>query len=390
MNALIKILFITGLFFLNFQTTQAQTPTCTWLCNDSSHTLSAEQFCARAGGYLGNIMDFNTMEMEDVCAESPQRVCASMQVPVCCCGTGLTNPLVRIVNTPPDTPSPRIKPPNLQIDLGIDFTEAVCTVTPGDNTCVNKWLGEYLTAIYDLAMKFGGLIAAIMLMAGGVLWLISGGDASKVNQAKEILAGSVAGLTILLSSYLLLTIANPNLVNFRGLTLIRVQEKNLPDTEATAGGTALPEEFAQACAATKAGNIEPCRRLGNKRPPNLTRVSSGVFVDPVTYDKYTKAMACVSARNDGKDLFFINEGFRSARDQIRLRDQETRQGTPDNAAPPCCSNHSSGVAIDINRLDRLPMSFEYNDTSGLKTCMNEQGLFANIIGEAWHWSPTGR
>jgi 3D (Asp-Asp-Asp) domain-containing protein len=56
-------------------------------------------------------------------------------------------------------------------------------------------------------------------MGGGLLWLISGGDASRISQAKELIIGSITGLVILSASYIILLQVNPNLVNLKSIAL---------------------------------------------------------------------------------------------------------------------------------------------------------------------------
>ncbi|HZJ40888.1 MAG TPA: pilin [Candidatus Saccharimonadales bacterium] len=129
---------------------------------------------------------------------------------ICCCDSA-QSPL----------PPPKFQIPELQIDLGEQiFSQPTCT--PNNNgtyQCKVNWLGEYLTWIYNYALKIAGILAAVMLMAGGLLWLVSGGDAGKVGQAKEIIIGSITGLIILLSSYVILTQINPNLIKSSAITL---------------------------------------------------------------------------------------------------------------------------------------------------------------------------
>ena len=303
---------------------------------------------------------------------------------VCCCSAAESEEQPLVINPP------RFTIPELQVNLGVEFTTPNCSVgSDGKSQCEINWLGVYLTAIYNYALKFGGILAAMMLMAGGLFWLISGGDPGKIKQAKNIISGSLIGLALLFSSYLILEQINPELVVFKPITLGRVGDNLFPDNEYTEGETVMPESYVQACAAAKNNNLEPCRALGNSQPSGL--VSQGnVLVNEDTLNKFNAAMQCVANKNNGKILFEINEGFRSAIEQIRIKEKYTAQGKPQNAATPCCSNHSSGIAIDIKRIDGKPMSWEFNESSGLTLCMNAVGLYARIDNEPWHWSPSGR
>lgn len=109
-------------------------------------------------------------------------------------------------------------------------------------------LAKYIQAIYNYGMAIAGILAAIILMAGGVLWLTSGGDASKIGQAKELIFGSIIGTGILFGSWIILNTINPDLLKLKNIETIAVPTayfddgadgqiddlKNLPD-DATYG-----------------------------------------------------------------------------------------------------------------------------------------------------------
>lgn len=58
--------------------------------------------------------------------------------------------------------------------------------------------------IFDLAPKFAGLVALIMVMVGGYMWMTSEGDAQKLQTAKGTLTWAVLGLVFIATfSYLI-------------------------------------------------------------------------------------------------------------------------------------------------------------------------------------------
>ena len=81
-------------------------------------------------------------------------------------------------------------------------------------------LARYIKGVYNYSLEIGGILAAIILMAGGVLWLTSGGDSGKVSKAKELIFSSITGLVILFSSFMILKTINPNLVEIKGVKMI--------------------------------------------------------------------------------------------------------------------------------------------------------------------------
>ncbi|MBU1131243.1 pilin [Patescibacteria group bacterium] len=87
-------------------------------------------------------------------------------------------------------------------------------------------LVRYIQAIYKFFVGIAGIVAVFMIVFGGVIWLFSGGNATKIGQAKEIILGAIFGLLLALGSYMILNTLNPSLVNFQlqvaevpGLTL---------------------------------------------------------------------------------------------------------------------------------------------------------------------------
>lgn len=115
-----------------------------------------------------------------------------------------------------------MQPPKQEVSIpGLDLKPVTCTrnSSSGGYDCSINWLSEYISAVYDYALLIGGILAAIMIMAGGLIWLTSGGDATKVGSAKKLLTGSITGLVLLFSSFLILNIINPELVKKKDLTM---------------------------------------------------------------------------------------------------------------------------------------------------------------------------
>lgn len=83
---------------------------------------------------------------------------------------------------------------------------------------VSDLLPRYIKAFYNYGLAIVGILAAIVLMGGGVIWLTSGGDAGKVSQAKELITGSIIGTILLLCSWIILNTINPELLNFKPIS----------------------------------------------------------------------------------------------------------------------------------------------------------------------------
>jgi len=257
------------------------------------------------------------------------------------------------------------------------------------------WIAEYISGAYNYGVGIVGILAAVVLMAGGLMWLLSRGDASKTSTAKELIVGSVTGLIIIMTSSVLLDYINPELTKLRPIELGSIKAAEFlgdySDSSISSAATAL-NPYAAGCHGD-------CQSIANKNiipgdlvmPENkyLLEINKGDRnkVNKDTYEKYKKAIDCIN-KKDGKPGDFvkykINNSWRPAQVQIDMKKPNNVYGvTPSDAASPCCSNHGSGVAIDISHV---------NNQDDIK-CFKDNGLLRNKdVGghEDWHFSPSGR
>lgn len=85
-------------------------------------------------------------------------------------------------------------------------------------------IGEYILSIYNYLMAITGLLATIVLMVSGIIWLTAAGNTDKISQAKNLMTGAITGLVLMLTSYLILKTINPYLVDFRIPEIERIME----------------------------------------------------------------------------------------------------------------------------------------------------------------------
>jgi len=90
-------------------------------------------------------------------------------------------------------------------------------------------IAQYVQTVYKYGMAIVGILAAIILMAGGILWLTSGGDSSKISQAKELISGSIIGTGILFGSWIILNTVNPDLLKLKNIDAIAIQSAYFDD-----------------------------------------------------------------------------------------------------------------------------------------------------------------
>lgn len=113
-------------------------------------------------------------------------------------------------------PQPKINIPGLNFSE-INIDEMVTMDNEGTAWLNIPFMGEYLSAVYKYAVVVMGLIAVIGLMHGGILWIMSGGSSERKQGAQKRIMGSVIGIVIVSTSYILLYTINPELVQFRNL-----------------------------------------------------------------------------------------------------------------------------------------------------------------------------
>jgi len=131
-------------------------------------------------------------------------------------------------------------------------------------------LGQYLSILYNYLISIAGVLATVMIMVGGVRWLLAAGDPGKIGAAKETIGSAVIGLGLALGSFLILNTINPQLVELRLPTIPRVVQENFffanrcsdskyPDGEhfLRARATPRPGESPAPLARAPAGSVYP-------------------------------------------------------------------------------------------------------------------------------------
>lgn len=128
--------------------------------------------------------------------------------------------------------SPAIDFPKLSVKLpGLNFDKAVCT----DSECSNNWLAKYIQALYEYGIGIIGILAVITMMIGGIVWVTATGNAERVGEAKKWIGGSLMGVLIALTSYVVLNMVNPALTKLSPIKIDTVAKIDLNDFEEPPG-----------------------------------------------------------------------------------------------------------------------------------------------------------
>ena len=108
--------------------------------------------------------------------------------------------------------------PKTQI-FKLDFGEITTTTEKGQTHLNIPWIADFIKAFFVFFIGAIAIIAAVMIMWGGFLWLTAGGNPNQIGVARTRILNALLGLVLALSSYLILNTVNPTLVKLKGIKL---------------------------------------------------------------------------------------------------------------------------------------------------------------------------
>lgn len=76
-------------------------------------------------------------------------------------------------------------------------------------------IGNYIKNIYTYLIGSVGIIATVILMYAGFLWITAMGNPGQITEAKAWITSAMTGMVIALASYVILYWVNPDLLNFK-------------------------------------------------------------------------------------------------------------------------------------------------------------------------------
>ena len=105
------------------------------------------------------------------------------------------------------------------------FTYTLLQPLPKEGTDLseNVTLEEYLTWAFRFVLALAGFLAVMMIVIGGVEYIISGASEAMRGEAKKRIENAIWGLVMALVSYLVLYTINPSLVNFESNSFFKAQ-----------------------------------------------------------------------------------------------------------------------------------------------------------------------
>jgi len=81
--------------------------------------------------------------------------------------------------------------------LGFPLISRAATLSPFTSADIPSLIGNILR----VALGFTGVVALIMIIYGGFLWLTSGGNADRVKKGRDTLVWAILGLALIFGAY---------------------------------------------------------------------------------------------------------------------------------------------------------------------------------------------
>jgi len=91
-------------------------------------------------------------------------------------------------------------------------------------------MAEYISLAYSYVLSIGSILAVVVIIASGIIYLTAGGNPSRIGQAKEYIGGAVVGVILLFTSYLILNTLNPDLVRLKMPSISMIRPANIATT----------------------------------------------------------------------------------------------------------------------------------------------------------------
>lgn len=240
-------------------------------------------------------------------------------------------------------------------------------------------IAEYIRAWYKFAVAGVGILAVVMIMAGGLIWLTAAGRANQISTAKDWIAGAIVGLILALMSYTLLDILNPSLVTFESLDIKEIEFVDFgvccfPRNGTKASSSKGVKDDSCVFKDAKGEVIETGTRCNILQACRLkTSVDETVYTDPTSgsgikgqyhCENITKGASCNDASACPEGWFCVNggcyyggannpcnmEGTSCAAGYYCARESIGAFGT--NYADPICYDGKKGDVCDSSKIDQ--------------------------------------
>jgi hypothetical protein len=114
------------------------------------------------------------------------------------------------------------KPPKVYLGVSIPGFSKCETDEKGEKRCYSRGIVGHISDFYQYFIGAIAILAVVMIMWGGFLWLTAAGSASQIGVAKTKITGALIGLVLALGAYLILNTINSNLVNLKEIEIEKI------------------------------------------------------------------------------------------------------------------------------------------------------------------------
>jgi len=87
--------------------------------------------------------------------------------------------------------------------------------------------------VANIILKYMGIVALVLFIYGGILWITSGGSQDRIKTGRDIVIGALIGIVLIVSAYLIVTAV------MKGMG---AKEEYIPKSESNSS-TFLPNNF---------------------------------------------------------------------------------------------------------------------------------------------------
>ena len=113
--------------------------------------------------------------------------------------------------------------PSLNVQIPGFSGFSVPTKTADGKFSTVNFLAEYINALYGWVIGAAALVAVVMMMLGGLQYVLSRGKSKYIEKAKTRITNAITGLVLLLAAYNIAFLIDPNTTTLKSLNITYVE-----------------------------------------------------------------------------------------------------------------------------------------------------------------------
>lgn len=127
--------------------------------------------------------------------------------------------------------TPQIGIPGSEFQQGKAVEVGGVSVKGENKVLTANLISRYVNSFYSWGLSILGILAVLILMTGGILWLTSRGDNGQIEKAKKMISGSLFGSLLLLGAWFILNTINPDLVKPASIEITTINKKSIDTSD---------------------------------------------------------------------------------------------------------------------------------------------------------------